>query len=54
VVLQMLANVQQRTIQPIIQATVAQGTLVYIDEYDIYARAGDLGLRAQDRLPQAG
>ena len=38
VVLQMLANVQQRTIQPIIGATVAQGTLVYTDEYDIYAR----------------
>jgi hypothetical protein len=38
VVLQMLANVQQKTIQPIIQATVAQGTLVYTDEYDIYAR----------------
>ena len=34
----MLANVQQRTIQPIIQATVAQGTLVYTDEYNIYAR----------------
>ena len=38
VVLQMLANVQQKTIQPIVQATVAQGTLVYTDEYDIYAR----------------
>ena len=37
-VLQMLANVQQKTIQPIIEATVAQGTLVYTDEYDIYAR----------------
>ena len=37
-VLQMLANVQQKTIQPIIEATVATGTLVYTDEYDIYAR----------------
>ena len=35
VVLQMLANVQQKTIQPIIEATVAQNTLVYTDEYDI-------------------
>ena len=34
----MLANVQQRTIQPIIKATVAKGTLVHTDEYDIYAR----------------
>ena len=38
VVLQMLANVQQQTIQPIIQATVSAGTLIYTDEYDIYAR----------------
>jgi transposase-like protein len=38
VVMQMLANVQQRTIQPIIEATVAQNTLIYTDEYDIYAR----------------
>ena len=39
----MLANVQQKTIQPIIQATVAQGTLVYTDEYDIYARLEEWG-----------
>ena len=45
VVLQMLANVQQRTIQLIIQATVAQGTLVYTDEYDIYARLETWGYR---------
>jgi transposase len=45
VVLQMLANVQQRTIQPIIRATVAQGTLVYTDEYDIYARLKTWGYR---------
>jgi transposase len=35
VVLQMLANVQQKTIQPIIQATVARNTLIYTDEYAI-------------------
>jgi transposase len=34
----MLANVQQRTIQPIITATVAQGARVHTDEYDVYAR----------------
>lgn len=38
VVIRMLANVQQKTIQPIIQATVRAGTLIYTDEYDIYAR----------------
>src|SRR3712207_461294 len=45
VVLQMLANVQQKTIQPIIQATVAQDTLIYTDEYDIYARLEGWGYR---------
>jgi transposase len=38
VVLHMLANVQQKTIQPIIGATVATGTRIYTDEYDVYAR----------------
>lgn len=38
VVIKMLANVQQKTIKPIIQATVSAGTLIYTDEYDIYAR----------------
>ena len=44
----MLANVQQKTIQPIIQATVAQGTLVYADEYDIYARLEPWGYQHKD------
>ena len=39
----MLANVQQRTIEPIIVATVARNTLVYTDEYDIYARPEEWG-----------
>jgi len=34
----MLANVQQTTIKPIITAAVTPGTLVYTDEYSIYAR----------------
>ncbi|WP_448208595.1 IS1595 family transposase [Azospirillum sp. sgz302134] len=38
VVLHMLANVQQATIRPIIQASVAAGALIHTDEYDIYAR----------------
>ena len=38
VALRMLANVQQKTIQPIIEETVAKGTQIYTDEYNIYAR----------------
>src|SRR4051812_26770896 len=38
VVLPMLANVQQTTIQPIIEATVAKGALIHTDENGIYAR----------------
>src|ERR671912_329712 len=37
VVLHMLANVQQTTIKPIIEATVAKGALIYTDEYGVYA-----------------
>ncbi len=32
----MLANVQQTTIQPIIEATVAEGTRIHTDEYGVY------------------
>jgi transposase len=38
VVLRMLANVQQTTIQPIIEAVVAEGTRVHTDEDGVYAR----------------
>jgi transposase len=34
----MLANVQQVTIRPVIEASVARGALVHTDEYDVYAR----------------
>ena len=34
----MLANVQQTTIKPIIEAAVAKHTLVHTDEYSVYAR----------------
>ena len=33
----MRANVQQATIQPIIEATVVTGTLIHTDEYNIHA-----------------
>lgn len=39
----MLANVKQVTIKPLITATVALGTLMYTDEYDIYARLEQWG-----------
>jgi hypothetical protein len=38
VVLCMLPNVQQTTIKPVIAASVAPGTVIRTDEYDIYAR----------------
>jgi transposase-like protein len=38
VVIRMLANVQQVTIKPLIQATIAPPTLIYTDEYDLYSR----------------
>ena len=38
IALRMLANVQQRTIKPVITQTVAPGSLVHTDEYAIYAR----------------
>jgi len=43
VVIRMLANVKQKTIEPLIKATIAAGTLVYTDEYDIYARLQEWG-----------
>lgn len=36
VVIQMLENVQQRTIQPLIKSTIKSGSLIYTDEYAIY------------------
>jgi transposase len=45
VVMRMLANVQQKTIQPIIEAAVAKGALIHTDEYDIYARLPAWGYR---------
>jgi transposase-like protein len=41
--MRMLANVQQRTLQPIFEATIALGSIVYTDEYDIYCRLLEWG-----------
>jgi len=38
VVLHLLANVKQKTNEPFIKDTIDPGTLVYTDEYSIYAR----------------
>jgi hypothetical protein len=37
--IRMLANVQQTTIKPLIQATISLGICMYTDEYDIYSRS---------------
>lgn len=38
VFIQMLANVKQATIEPLIRSVIQPGSSVYTDEYDIYAR----------------
>ena len=43
VVIRMLENVKQVTIGPLIERTIAKGTLVYTDEYDIYSRLVEWG-----------
>jgi len=54
VVIKMLANVQQKTIKPIIQSTVSAGTLIYTDEYDIYARLEAWGYAHKSVCHSAG
>ena len=43
VVIRMLENVKQKTIQPLIEATITQSTLVFTDEYNIYDRLVEWG-----------
>jgi transposase len=43
VVIQMLANVRQATLEPLIKASVLPGTLIYTDEYAIYNRLEEWG-----------
>jgi transposase len=43
VVIRMLENVQQKTIQPLLLAVIQSGTLIYTDEYDSYARLPEWG-----------
>lgn len=43
VVIRMLENLKQATIGPLIERTIAKGTVVYTDEYDIYSRLTEWG-----------
>jgi transposase len=43
VVIRMLADVKQATIGPLVRTTIAPGTAVFTDEYDIYARLPQWG-----------
>lgn len=45
VVIQMLSNVQQATIQPLISRTIAPSNLIHTDEYDICDRLPALSIR---------
>jgi transposase len=47
VAIQMLENVQQKTIAPLLKCKVAPGTMVMTDEYDIYARLEEWGYAHQ-------
>ena len=49
VVLRMLPNVKQKTIKPIITTVVVKGTMIYTDEYNIYARLPVWGYQCQRR-----
>ncbi len=48
VVLHMLANAQQKTIQPIRTQTIQLGSLIFTGEYDIYARLEHRGFPPQN------
>ncbi len=50
--MRILENVQQKTIQPMIESIIAPGAMVYTDEYDIYFRREDWGVCAWDSLSQ--
>ena len=42
-IIEMLPNVQMKTIQPLIQEQVQAGTLIFTDEYNIYGRLQEWG-----------
>jgi transposase len=52
--LQVLDNVQQKTIEPIMKASIVAGTLIYTDEYNIYDKVAHWGYRHKTVNHQAG
>jgi transposase len=54
VVIRMLENVRQVTIQPRVQGTILPGALVLTDEYDIYAGVPEWGYDHKSVCPAAG
>lgn len=54
VAIQMLENVQQVTIKPLIQSMIAPGTLIYTDEYAIYDRLEQWGYSRKSVCHGAG
>jgi transposase-like protein len=54
VVIQMLPNVQQTTIQPIITTTIQKDSQIYTDDYDIYGRLNTWGYRHKSVNHSAG
>jgi transposase-like protein len=50
----MLANVEQKTIQPILKQTIQVGSLIFTDEYDIYARSDAWGYQHKTVNHSAG
>ena len=54
VVIRMLEDVKQVTIGPLIDCTIAKGSVVYTDEYDIYGRLDEWGYDHQrSAMPRA-
>src|SRR5664280_746541 len=54
VVIQILENVQQVTIKPLFQSTIAPGPLIYTDEYAIYDRLEQWGYSRKSVCHGAG
>ena len=54
VVIKMLANVKQKTIEPIIKSTILPGTLTLTDEYNIYDRLTEWGYQHKSVCHSSG
>lgn len=54
VVIQMLEDVKQSTIAPLIRATIVPGTQIYTDEYNIYSRLTEWGYAHKSVCHSAG